>query len=350
MLWKANLRPAKKVGLMVLFSGGIFVTTAAILRCVLIVTNPVTGAQQAGSWACRETFVAVVTSNLPMIFPLLRRWGGPLFSSMRSGFSSRSKNTGGNASAGGNTTGGTGRSVNGMFILEDKNPRRGMGPRSVNPLPNMTFSESEEHIYNEQLQQQQNDLQLQEQAQTERKQRHSRTSKQSGHNIDIEQQALSSRPSFQAGASTSSGTGSAAVATVVRSGITKQVVLQITEEERQRRRSTYGGGDRSGGGGASDAESGNSSMDMLEAMIPGARQGNYFLTENNNSNIQQKQQRSSNARSGDATSLSTSAASAASPLAAASWDGRPHQDRSGDMSIDDGKRGSLGLTPSSRRR
>lgn len=346
MLWKANLRPAKKVGLMVLFSGGIFVTTAAILRCVLIITNPVTGAQQAGSWACRETFVAVVTSNLPMVFPLMRRWGSPLFSSMRSA-STRSKNTGGNS--GGNNTGGTGRSVNGMFILEDKNPRRGMGPRSVNPLPNMTFSESEEQIYNEQLQQQQIDLeQLQ---QNERKQqRRSRTSKQSGHNIDLEHQALSSRPSFQA-ATSSSGTGSAAVATVVRSGITKQVVLQITEEERQRRRSTFGastGNGTSRTNNASDTDSGNS-MDMLEAMIPGARQGNYFLTENNTSGIQQKQ-RSSNTRSGDANSLSTSAASAASPLAATSWDGKPTKESSGDMGVDDTKRGSMGLTPSSRRR
>lgn len=31
------------------------------------------GAQQAGSWACRETFVAVVIGNVPMIYPLFRR-------------------------------------------------------------------------------------------------------------------------------------------------------------------------------------------------------------------------------------------------------------------------------------
>lgn len=31
------------------------------------------GAQQAGSWACRETFVAVVIGNAPMIYPLFRR-------------------------------------------------------------------------------------------------------------------------------------------------------------------------------------------------------------------------------------------------------------------------------------
>lgn len=38
MLWRASLRPVKKAGLILLFSGGIFVTMAGILRCVLIVT------------------------------------------------------------------------------------------------------------------------------------------------------------------------------------------------------------------------------------------------------------------------------------------------------------------------
>lgn len=37
MLWTSSLRPLKKAGLMLLFSGGIFVTAAAILRCVLII-------------------------------------------------------------------------------------------------------------------------------------------------------------------------------------------------------------------------------------------------------------------------------------------------------------------------
>ncbi|KAK0715575.1 hypothetical protein B0H67DRAFT_490425, partial [Lasiosphaeris hirsuta] len=78
MLWRASIKPVKKAGLILLFSGGAFVTMAGILRCVLILTNPVNGAQQAGSWAVRETFVAVVTSNLPMVFPLVKRWGRPL--------------------------------------------------------------------------------------------------------------------------------------------------------------------------------------------------------------------------------------------------------------------------------
>lgn len=46
---------------------------AGILRCVLIVKDPINGARAAGSWACRETFVAVVIGNIPMIYPLTRR-------------------------------------------------------------------------------------------------------------------------------------------------------------------------------------------------------------------------------------------------------------------------------------
>lgn len=36
---------------------------AGILRCVLILRDPVGGAQQAGSWAVRETFVATIIGN-----------------------------------------------------------------------------------------------------------------------------------------------------------------------------------------------------------------------------------------------------------------------------------------------
>ncbi|KAL4817640.1 hypothetical protein BDW67DRAFT_183446 [Aspergillus spinulosporus] len=73
ILFKARLPFREKLELLVLFSGGIFVMAAGILRCVLIVTAGANGAQQAGSWACRETFVAVIIGNAPMIYPFLRR-------------------------------------------------------------------------------------------------------------------------------------------------------------------------------------------------------------------------------------------------------------------------------------
>ncbi|KAI9732407.1 MAG: hypothetical protein M1834_001615 [Cirrosporium novae-zelandiae] len=74
ILWKSQMPRRKKYLLLVMFSGGIFVTMAGCLRCALILTNPVTGAEKAGSWACRETFVAVVIGNVPMIYPMFRRW------------------------------------------------------------------------------------------------------------------------------------------------------------------------------------------------------------------------------------------------------------------------------------
>ncbi|KIH92525.1 hypothetical protein SPBR_02568 [Sporothrix brasiliensis 5110] len=384
MLWKANLRPAKKIGLMVLFSGGLFVTAAAILRCVLIITNPATSAQLAGAWGCRETFVAVVTSNAPMIFPLMRYWGGPLFSTMRS-YSSRVRRSGAGMDGAAGNTGGIGRSVNGMFILEDKgNPRCGFGVRSVHPIPNMTFSESEEYIYAEQ--QQRKERNIQRCILSSKQQPSSGCSKM---DYDVEQQCPAVSSSTGTGTGGCFDTGSAAVATVVPSGITKQVVLQITEEDGQRRRSTFivSGGvapgtacqvnnndsdnnndnnnsnnnnDDNNNNNASDADStidSRNSLDMLEKLVPGARQGNYFLTSNNPGSIQKhqkhpkhQQQRSSiiNCRAADTNSLSTAATSVTSPLAAHSWDCKPPGDQRGDVSVENSNRGAL--APSSRRR
>lgn len=73
MLWKAHLELKKKLSLVLIFGGGVFVMMAGILRCALIIQDPINGAQAAGSWAVRETFVAVVIGNIPMIYPLTRR-------------------------------------------------------------------------------------------------------------------------------------------------------------------------------------------------------------------------------------------------------------------------------------
>ncbi|KAK4125692.1 hypothetical protein N657DRAFT_591410 [Parathielavia appendiculata] len=143
MLWQSSLRPLKKAGLILLFSGGLFVTVAGILRCVLIVTDPVNGAQKAGSWAVRESFVAVVTSNLPMITPLITRLFRPLIGTLvrsLSAASSSSKPSSQSRSRDG------GNKPSAFHLLEDKNPRRGRGPRSVNPIPNFSVNGSDERI------------------------------------------------------------------------------------------------------------------------------------------------------------------------------------------------------------
>ncbi|KAK4071750.1 uncharacterized protein Triagg1_5988 [Trichoderma aggressivum f. europaeum] len=133
MLWTTTLKPWRKVGLIFLFSGGLFVVVCATLRCALIVLDTANGAQLAGSWAVRETFVAVVTSNLPMLVPLLKMLIGPFIGSILSSRRSTQK-------------------------LEDATPKdlitfggsskswRGRGPPTANPITNITMNESEEHI------------------------------------------------------------------------------------------------------------------------------------------------------------------------------------------------------------
>ena len=69
---KSQISAKQKGFLIVLFSGAIFVIIAGILRCVLILLAGPNGAEQAGSWAVRKTFVAVVVSNMPVIYSLLR--------------------------------------------------------------------------------------------------------------------------------------------------------------------------------------------------------------------------------------------------------------------------------------
>jgi hypothetical protein len=73
LMWKSNMPRRRKILLTMMFGGGIFVMIAGILRCALIIMDPVNGAAQAGSWAVRETFVAAVIGNIPMIYPLFAR-------------------------------------------------------------------------------------------------------------------------------------------------------------------------------------------------------------------------------------------------------------------------------------
>jgi hypothetical protein len=39
--------------------------------------DPINGGQLAAAWGTRETFIAIATTNLPMIFPILKVWLGP---------------------------------------------------------------------------------------------------------------------------------------------------------------------------------------------------------------------------------------------------------------------------------
>ncbi|KAI8630336.1 hypothetical protein F5Y19DRAFT_429732 [Xylariaceae sp. FL1651] len=139
MLWQSSLKLPKKIGLIILFSGGVFVIVCAFLRAALIVTDPVNGAQVAGSWAVRETFVAVLTTNIPMIFPLVHMVITPLFSSIKRSIRSSSydRSTDGNFRSIVTFGGGGGSGQN----------KR--GPRTANPITEFTFSDSEERMLNQ---------------------------------------------------------------------------------------------------------------------------------------------------------------------------------------------------------
>lgn len=81
MLWQSTLKLLKKVAASLVLSAGVLIIICAILKTVYVLVDPVMGGRLAAEWGTRETFVAVVTTNLPMIFPLLKTWVLPLFPS-----------------------------------------------------------------------------------------------------------------------------------------------------------------------------------------------------------------------------------------------------------------------------
>lgn len=92
MLWGSRLKLLKKIGATFILSAGVFVLVCATLKsafvlvvspCLnvpiffnpplnLLLQDPIQGAQLAGQWGVRETFVACVVTNLPMLFHLLK--------------------------------------------------------------------------------------------------------------------------------------------------------------------------------------------------------------------------------------------------------------------------------------
>ncbi|RHZ66748.1 uncharacterized protein CDV56_108480 [Aspergillus thermomutatus] len=133
MLWKSRLKLLKKVAATIVFSAGLFVLVCAILKSVFVLVDPVNGAQLAGAWGTRETFVAVVTTNLPMVFHLFKSWLSRLFGSAFGSSQKTYKSPIGFQTIGG----GAGES----------STRNRRGPQTVHPITaNLTFSESEERM------------------------------------------------------------------------------------------------------------------------------------------------------------------------------------------------------------
>ncbi|PSR83420.1 hypothetical protein BD289DRAFT_370042, partial [Coniella lustricola] len=72
VLLKARLRSSQKISLICLFSCTILITGISIVRALFMLKDPKINGD--GMWDVRETFVALVTTNIPPIVPLLRSW------------------------------------------------------------------------------------------------------------------------------------------------------------------------------------------------------------------------------------------------------------------------------------
>ncbi|KAF4487865.1 integral membrane PTH11, partial [Fusarium agapanthi] len=73
LLWGVNISVRRRLTLMLLFSGALFIMMAGTIRAVTILTAGPNGAVAGSQWACRETFVAIIVTNLPIIQPLIRK-------------------------------------------------------------------------------------------------------------------------------------------------------------------------------------------------------------------------------------------------------------------------------------
>ncbi|KAH8678503.1 hypothetical protein BX600DRAFT_546055 [Xylariales sp. PMI_506] len=136
LLWESSLKLIKKIAASIVLSAGIFVLVCAILKTYFVFADAANGAQLAGAWGTREAFVAVCTTNLPLVFPLLKMWLRPFFGSVlrSSGKDYQYKGPNGFRTIGGG--GGTG--------TRERNVR---GPSKVNPITaNLSLNDSEERI------------------------------------------------------------------------------------------------------------------------------------------------------------------------------------------------------------
>lgn len=101
MLWRSSLKTIKKIASSFILGAGIFILVCATLKSIFVlivrfssptvpdwttsnISSPALqddedGAQLAGAWGIREAFVAVIVTNLPMIFPLIRTLLTPIF-------------------------------------------------------------------------------------------------------------------------------------------------------------------------------------------------------------------------------------------------------------------------------
>ncbi|RDA91588.1 hypothetical protein CP533_5984 [Ophiocordyceps camponoti-saundersi (nom. inval.)] len=77
MIWHVRISKVYKIGLIIMFCGGILTMTFSIIRGVIILKNNEALTEFAAVWSDREAFVAVIVTNVPVLVPLIRQtfWG-----------------------------------------------------------------------------------------------------------------------------------------------------------------------------------------------------------------------------------------------------------------------------------
>lgn len=148
MIWSARISPTKKIGLLVMFSGGLITAVFGGLRCGYILQDTIQGPQLAGEWSCRESFVAVFISNFPVLFPFLHRaWRRSRFGSLGNTKGSSGVTPG--AAGGDNSTKNSSGGAFKLVTIGGKSSKKGGKYKHPLSLPGETFYErfgSEEEI------------------------------------------------------------------------------------------------------------------------------------------------------------------------------------------------------------
>lgn len=72
LIYSLRISPSRKIMISLLLCSGVFVMTAALLRCILSLSNK-GNINNSTSWGVRETFVSVLATSAPMIRPIFSK-------------------------------------------------------------------------------------------------------------------------------------------------------------------------------------------------------------------------------------------------------------------------------------
>jgi hypothetical protein len=148
MVWSARISATNKIGLIGMFCGGLITAVAGILRCTFVLLDRPDGPQLAGEWSCRESFIAVFVSNIPVMYPIFRRLYKTAKEATNSNSRSKTRSQSGGALNGDKSISGTGKNSYRLSNLSKPSRKKDKFKHPLS-LPGETFYErfgSEEEI------------------------------------------------------------------------------------------------------------------------------------------------------------------------------------------------------------